>query len=126
MAKKNNKEEVVLNDVALEEPEAIEEEARNPVEERKAKYAKKEPFNSEQYWNELVPVNLFKDGNRYKDDVFVSVNNGRIQVQRGKTVMVPRKYAKVLERQMKQDNRTAELIERESGSFAIRSKEYGY
>lgn len=124
MAKKNNKEEVVLNDVALEETEAVKEEKVKAK--ATAAEPKKEPFDPEKYWNEPVPVNLFKDGNRYKDDVFVSVNNGRIQVQRGKTVMVPRKYAKVLERQMKQDNRTAELIERESGSFAIRSKEYGY
>ncbi len=36
-----------------------------------------------------VPVHLFKDGDRYNDDVFVSVNGNNFQIKRGETVMVP-------------------------------------
>ncbi len=37
----------------------------------------------------LVPVKLFKDNERYTDDVFVSVNGNAFQIQRGVEVMVP-------------------------------------
>ncbi len=38
---------------------------------------------------DLVAVHLFKDGDRYADDVFVSVNGNNFQIKRGETVMVP-------------------------------------
>lgn len=70
------------------------------------------------YWDELVPVTLFKDNNKYKDDVFVSVNDETCQIQRGKTVMVKRKFAAVLDASMKQDLETSELIEKKTSEFA--------
>ncbi len=59
---------------------------------------------------ELVPVLLFKDNERYKSDVFVAVNGDRVQIKRGETVMVKRKFAEVLEQSQDQDNATANLI----------------
>ena len=46
---------------------------------------------------EYVPVRLFKDNDRYKDDVFVSCNGERVQIKRGETVMIKRKFAEILE-----------------------------
>ena len=49
------------------------------------------------YLNEKVPVKLFKDSSRYKDDVYVSVNGHNFQIQRGVEVMVPRYVKEVLD-----------------------------
>ena len=70
------------------------------------------------YWNELVPVTLFKDNNKYKDDVFVSVNDETCQIQRGKRVMVKRKFADVIEKSLEQDLKTSELIDKKAGEGA--------
>ena len=40
---------------------------------------------------EPVTIQLFKDGKDYKDDLFISVNNNRWQIKRGVPVTVPRK-----------------------------------
>ena len=45
---------------------------------------------------ELVTVQLFKDGGKYKDDVIVGLNGTIWQIQRGKEVEVPRKIAEIL------------------------------
>lgn len=49
------------------------------------------------YWNELVEIKLFKDNNKYKDDVFVSVNGENCVIKRGVRVKVKRKFANVLD-----------------------------
>lgn len=61
--------------------------------------------------NTLVPVYLFKDSGKYKDDVFVAVNGESCLIQRGKQVMVKKKFADVLQRSAEQDAKTAELIQ---------------
>ena len=66
---------------------------------------------------ELVEIMLFKDNERYKDDVFVAVNGETCQVKRGVPVKIKRKFAEVIQNSMKQDAETAQLIERESGRF---------
>ena len=63
------------------------------------------------YYNELVEIELFKDSGKYKDDVFVAVNGVGCQIQRGKKVKVKRKYALALENSMRQDKKTSDLIE---------------
>lgn len=70
----------------------------------------------------LVPIRLFKDGDKYKDDVFVAVNGRSFQIKRGETVQVPAYVAEVLEQSMAQDNATANLIERESSAYAAEAK----
>ena len=55
-----------------------------------------ENFNIKDYYNELITVKLFKDNNRYKDDVFVAVNGVGMIVPRGIEVKIPRKYAEAL------------------------------
>lgn len=71
---------------------------------------------------ELIPIQLFKDKNKYKDDVFIAINGQRVQVQRGVTVMLPKKYAMVLQRSVVQDAETADLIESETSEWERKSK----
>lgn len=51
---------------------------------------------------EMVPIRLFRDGDRYRDDERVTVNGKTTIVPRGKTVMVPKSVAEVLENAMSQ------------------------
>ena len=60
------------------------------------------------YYNELVSVKLFKDNNKYKDDVFVAVNGVGMIVPRGVEVKIPRKYALALENSEKQSSFSVE------------------
>lgn len=70
---------------------------------------------------ELVSIRLFKDNDKYKDDVFVAVNGERVQIKRGEAVLIKRKFADVLEQSMKQDMATANMIERESSDFEAKA-----
>ena len=76
--------------------------------------------NEEQkaYYNELVEVKLFKDNNKYKDDVFVAVNGENRVIKRGERVQVERKFAEVLDNSDLQDYETSKLIEKKSSEFA--------
>ena len=56
------------------------------------------------YYNELVEVRLFKDNDKYKDDVFVAVNGVGMIVPRGVDVKIPRKYAIALKNSQAQDS----------------------
>jgi len=70
------------------------------------------------YWEELVEVKLFKDNNKYKDDVYVSVNGENCVIKRGERVKVKRKFADVLDKSDMQDYETSLLIEKKSSEFA--------
>lgn len=72
--------------------------------------------------DEMVTVCLFKDNERYKDDVFVAVNGKTWQIRRGEPVQIPRYVADVLDQSMKQDTATANLIERESARYEAEAK----
>ncbi|GHV05557.1 hypothetical protein FACS1894217_02650 [Clostridia bacterium] len=60
--------------------------------------------------NELVELRLFRDNGRYKSDLFVGVNGKTWRIKRGETVRVPSYVKEVVERQIEQDNRAAELM----------------
>lgn len=70
------------------------------------------------YWNELVEIKLFKDNNKYKDDVFVSVNGENCVIKRGVRVKVKRKFANVLDLSDLQDYETSILIENKSKEYS--------
>ncbi len=63
------------------------------------------------YYDELVEVELFKDNDKYKDDVFVAVNGVGSLIQRGKKVMVKRKYALALENARNQNKSAADYMD---------------
>jgi len=63
------------------------------------------------YMEEYVDVKLFKDNDKYKDDVFVSVNGENCVIKRGERVRIKRKFAEVLDHSEHQDYETSKLIE---------------
>ncbi len=71
----------------------------------------------ERYLNEYISVKLFKDNDRYRDDVYVAVNGQNCIIRRGEWVKIRRKFALVLDASEIQDMRTAEYIENEQRRF---------
>ena len=74
-------------------------------------------MNAEAYLNELVAVKLFRDNDRYKDDVYVAVNGQNCVIKRGEWVKIKRKFAIVLDQSEIQDMKTAEMLEAEQNRF---------
>ena len=103
---------------AKAEAEKIVADAKASVSGELTEEQKKANEEREAYWNELVEVKLFKDNNKYKDDVFVSVNGENCVIKRGERVMVKRKFAAVLDNSDMQDYETSLLIEKKSSEFA--------
>lgn len=80
--------------------------------------AREQAREYERYLNEYISVKLFRDNDRYKDDVYVAVNGNNCIIKRGEWVRVKRKFALVLDASEIQDMRTAEFIESEQRKFA--------
>lgn len=59
---------------------------------------------------EYVVITLFKDGDKYKDDVYVSVNGQNCAIQRGVPVRIKRKFAMEIAKSQYEDQRTAAKI----------------
>ena len=104
----------------LAEAEAAKAEAMKLVEEaRKAAGAKsaeeeeaaKKAAELAAYMDEYVEVKLFKDNDKYKDDVFVSVNGENCVIKRGERVKIKLKFAEVLDHSEHQDYETSKMIE---------------
>ena len=93
-----------------------------PAEEQETKTAVPVEKDAE---SEMVEIQLFKDAEKYSSDVTVVVNGKVYQIQRGVKVRVPRFVAEVLENQTRQDNATADLIEREATRFKAQSEARG-
>lgn len=103
---------------AKEEAEKILAEAKASASGELTEEQKKANEEREAYWNELVEVELFKDNNKYKDDVFVSVNGENCVIKRGERVKIKRKFENVLSNSKIQDYKTNTLIEKKSSEFA--------
>ncbi len=73
--------------------------------------------DSEAYLNETVAVKLFRDNERYKDDVYVAVNGHNCVIKRGEWVRIKRKFALVLDQSEIQDMKTAEMLEAEQKRY---------
>ncbi len=71
----------------------------------------------EDYLNEYISVKLFRDNDRYKDDVYVAVNGQNCIIKRGEWVRIKRKFALVLDASEIQDVKTGEFMEREQSRF---------
>ncbi len=78
--------------------------------ESKAAQKAEELAKAEAYLNEYVDVKLFKDSDRYSDDVYVAVNGQNCLIKRGEWVKIKRKFAMVLDQSEIQDMKTSELI----------------
>lgn len=76
------------------------------------------------YWNEPVDIKLFKDSNRYKDDLFVSVNGRTFQIKRGVKVTVPRNVAEVIKQSEDNEYENSILFEGMSTEFEEKAKKF--
>ena len=112
---------------------AYEEKIRALEGERAAKQGDKEDSDArfraflqrEDAWlNEYVEVRLFKDNDKYKDDVYVAINGKNCLIRRGVWTRIRRKFALLLDQSEIQDLRTAELIEQEATRFAAESQRH--
>lgn len=63
---------------------------------------------------EYIEVQLFKDNDKYKDDVYVAVGSQNCLIKRGVPVKIKRKFFNVLTQSNEQDLKTAQLIEDKS------------
>ena len=75
----------------------------------------------EKYLNEYVSIKLFRDNDKYKDDVYVAVNGKNCVIKRGEWVKVRRKFALVLDQSEIQDMKTAAYLESEQKKFEEQS-----
>ncbi|MBR6728272.1 MAG: hypothetical protein IKM08_08785 [Clostridia bacterium] len=80
----------------------------------------------EDWLNEYVEVRLFKDNDKYKDDVYVAINGKNCVIRRGVWTRIRRKFALLLDQSEIQDLRTAELMEKEASRFADESRRGGH
>ena len=69
-----------------------------------------------------VKVRLFKDNNKYKEPLYVSVNGYNAQIPRGVVVEVPYYVAKHIEEMQMQDENTSMLIEIMTQEYAQRQE----
>lgn len=60
--------------------------------------------------DELVEITLFRDNEKYRDDLFVCVNGESCLIQRGVPVKVRRRFAEVIENSQKQDRHADALM----------------
>ena len=67
--------------------------------------------------NTLVEIELFRDSKDYKDNVFVAVNGESCVIVRGKKVKIKKKFADVIANSMRQDIKTARLMDSKSDEF---------
>ena len=85
----------------------------------------KKAITPEEYLEERVPVMLYKDGEKYKDDVVLAINGEKIQIKRGATVYIKRKYMSLLENQYRQQMVATNLQDQLAEEFAGSTKARG-
>ena len=72
-----------------------------------------------------VKFTAFKDDDKYKDDIFVSVNGKRYQIKRGEEVEIPESVYKVLMNSQGQDQAAFNLMEKKASQFAAETDKLG-
>lgn len=91
------------------------------IEKLKAELNKKENENTkvqtkiyanEEYMKQPVTIKLFKDNGKYRDDVYVAVNDRSYLIKRGVEVTVPRFIEQALKNSLTQDEYVASLVEK--------------
>ena len=70
-------------------------------------------------WDKTVKIKLFKDNDRYKDDLFVGLNGRRYNIKRGVEVEVPGCVAEIIRVSEKQQRKTEALIDEMSSRGEI-------
>ena len=79
----------------------------------------------EKWLQEKVTIKLFKDNDKYKDDVFVSVNGNKFLIKRGVEVEVPRYIKNALDLSEEQKGYAANVSEEYENDYQQRLSELG-
>lgn len=87
------------------------------VENSKKEEKKRKRSEAEKYLDEYVSIKLFRDNDKYRDDVYVAVNGKNCVIKRGEWVKVRRKFALVIDQSEIQDLKTAEFLEAQQKKF---------
>ncbi len=111
-------------------PEEIEEIIQKAKTEALAEYQAGAAGNPEekkatQEPEERVTIELFKDNDKYRDDLVVGVNGKYYQIQRGIPVSVPRSVAEVIANSKAQDSAAADYSKAKEQEYIQRSSELG-
>ncbi len=77
------------------------------------------------FLEEYIAIKLFRDNDRYKDDVYVAINGKNCVIKRGEWVKIKRKFALVLDQSEIQDSKAAQLMEAEQNRFVAKSRGMG-
>lgn len=95
-----------LDPIETMEQESVEETA--PVVEKTPEQLK---ADQDAWLNEKIPFFAFRDNGQYKDDIVCWVNDEYCKIQRGKNVMIKRKFYLALEASARQKQAAAEVEE---------------
>ena len=76
---------------------------------KKAEEPEQPDMTTEQWLEEKVPFQAFKDNDKYKDDIVVKINGERLQIPRGKMFMIKRKFYLALSDAERQNNLAADV-----------------
>lgn len=74
--------------------------------------------------DDMVEIEIFKDSDRYKDDVVVALNGKVYVIKRGVRVRVPRAIKEILDHSREQDQQTALMTEEMESDFQQKSEKY--
>lgn len=96
-----------------------------PTERKHSEVLKSFLAREEQWLNEYVEIRLFKDNEKYKDDVYVAINGKNCVIKRGVWTRIRRKFALLIDQSEIQDLRTAELIAGEALRFESATRQRG-
>ena len=77
---------------------------------------------NEAYKKEPVTIKLVKDNERYRDDVYVSVNDRSYLIKRGVEVTGPRFIEQALKNSLAQDEYVASLVEQLTSDYEKSSR----
>ena len=72
--------------------------------------------------NERVPITLFKDNGKYKNDLVVQLAGVAYQIKRGVQVMIPRAVYDIVIRSQKQDQKTANMLDSMQEEYEKKNK----
>lgn len=72
-----------------------------------------------------VTIKLFKDNDRYKDDVFVAVNGKGYVIKRGVEVEVPESVKEVLDNSAAQEQRAVEYMIQQQKEYEEKTDSLG-
>lgn len=112
----------MANDTAAEN-----ERLKKELEEMKAaaKKREEEAEANEKDPRRMVTIELFKDSGKYKDALYVNVNNYNALIPRGKRVSVPYYVAMHIQEMLKQDAQTANMIRMYEAEWSKTAKGMG-